>query len=223
MASLLNFGGSHAIGWNGDGIVYSDIISQKLNLERHDFATAGASINYVIMRLLIEFENISSDDVVVIQIPAKASKTQHVDVRDAAHKIINYVGMTQLSLQNKNEDDFIYGLKFYKSTVTNEVNDSLHWHQQYLMHDNYLSKLPCRYFAFIDEPIYYPETNLGYMKDLCNIKTENIYNKSFKDYAHSLDIPKEQKFGKLEDGRLDPGHFTGSVHTPWAEIIMENL
>ena len=223
MARLLNFGGSHAIGWNGDGIVYSDIISQKLNLQRHDFATAGASINYVIMRLLIEFQNINSDDVVLIQIPVLTCRTQHVDVRNDKHKIINYVSMNQLNIQNKKEDDFIYGLKFYKSIVTNDVNDALNWHQQYHMLDNYLSKLPCRFFAFRDSIVRCPETNIGYLNDLYKLKTNNIENKSFKEFAMELDEPKEKKFGKLEDGRPDPGHYTSVVHTPWAEYIMEKL
>lgn len=223
MARLLNFGGSHAIGYNGDGIVYSDIISQKLNLVRHDFATAGASINYVIMRLLIEFKNISRDDVVVIQVPTHTSRTQHVDIRNDRHKILNYVGMTQLSLQNKKEDDFIYGLKYYKSTVTNDINDSLNWYQQYHLLDNYIASLPCKHFAFRDGIIRKPKTNLGYMNELYKLETKNIFPTSFKDFALELDIPKEQKFGRLEDGRPDPGHYTGVVHTPWAEVIMENL
>lgn len=218
MKTVYNFGASHSIGWNST-TSYSKLIAEDLGYEFNNQAMAGASLQYILMKLVLVIEQIKKDDIVLIQLPTQIEASMHADPRTKKKRIFHYSSMTHLA--NEPESDFTYGLKFYKSMVQTKNDHALHYLINLHAIQNIIKTLPCKYFAFLDQTPKLNDIDLSYAVQLRELPYAVIDEKEFGSFAREID--DADKFGKWEDGSTDTGHYNEKVHRPWAEYIKSKL
>jgi hypothetical protein len=224
MNKVYNFGSSHSLGWNAK-TSYSKIIAKRLDYEWNNHAMAGASLEYILMKLYIAEPMITKDDIVLIQIPGFLQFSMHADPRiksetNQFYKLYHATSYTLLDQEP--ECDFIYGLKYYKSIVQNKDDQALHYYIQLRSLIKAVQDLPCKYFMFFCEKPEQPETTIFLLNQLYErSKSELIDSINFVDFAKSLTF--EDKYTVDESGNIDKGHYNEKVHTMWANYIMKKL
>lgn len=221
---VFNFGSSHSLGWNNE-TSYSKIIAQRLGYAWDNHAMAGSSLEYILMRLAIAESEITSDDLVLIQLPGRIRYSLHVDPRktsniNQAYKLFHYSNMAVLDREP--EGDFTYGLKVYKTLVQSDEDYALHAHLDAIAILDKFNQLTARKFIFWDVPIQQPDTSIFMLQQLyTRLNQRNPQSEQFEIFAMSLNL--ENPWAINPDGSVDNGHFGTGVHTAWADYIQERL
>lgn len=224
MSKVHNFGSSHSLGWNAK-TSYSKIIAKRSDFEWTNYAMAGASLEYILMRLYVAEPEINKDDIVLIQIPGFIQFSMHADARvkseiNQFYKLYHATSLTLLD--DEPECDFIYGLKYYKSMVQTKEDQALHYYIQLRSLIEFAKNLPCKKFMFFCEKPPKPDTTIFLLKQLYERVNSNIVDdNTLVEYAKSL--PFDDIHSCDKNGNVDTGHFNEKVHTFWANYILGKL
>jgi len=229
MTSLYNFGSSHSIGWNCS-TSYSKILAQQYSADWIDHGHAGCSPEHLLMLMQLHDYRIKQEDIVLIQLSPTPHTSIHIDPRSdiVGHEnyryyFYSYRSMTELDSQQ--EDDFIYALKAYKTFVNTPEDQWLH----YLVYLNSviarIRELPCRVFAFFDQPL--PDLNQAAEP------VAQLYNNIITEVESTLNALTLEEFAKAltscdiyarnSDGSLDAAHYNEDVHAQWANYIDQQI
>jgi hypothetical protein len=218
MKKLYNLGASHSVGFNSD-TSYSKIIAHTKGYEFVNHAMAGASLSYIIMKLLLIRDQIKSDDIVIVQIPSNMSASMHDDPRNNNKDMLQYSNMT--SLNKEIECDFIYGLKYFKTIVETKNYQALHYLIYLHSMQSIVSNLPGKKFMFIDSWPNMDQVDLPYAVKLQSIENTLIDPMTFKEFANNIN--SNDKYAMHKNGDIDSGHYNINVHGPWADYIWSKL